>query len=88
MGSHDETHAKIEAVKVDGLETLSLQVWQVLGGSQVAVWGSYKTAEGPTSAQLGSIHLSYHLLSFPSLGQVLWTLGDELRHNYRDLSKP
>lgn len=88
MGRHDEGHGHARAAQVDGLETLSIQAWDVVGASQVAIFGTYKTPEGPKSQHFGQLHLPYPILSLPSLGQVLWTLGDEVRSSYRSLTPP
>jgi len=88
MGKHDEEVAAAHAALVDNLETVSLQAWNVAQGSQITVFGTYRSPEGPHSANFGALHLPYQLLSLPSLGQVLWTLGDEVRRNWSDLSMP
>jgi len=88
MGKHDEEVAAAHAAMVDNLETVSLQAWNVAQGSQITVFGTYRRPEGPQSANFGALHLPYQLLSLPSLGQVLWTLGDEVRRNWSDLSMP
>jgi len=88
MSRHDGDAAHAHAAQVDNMQVLHVEAWDTTGGSTVAVWAAYLVDGEIQKRSLGSRHLPYQLLSLPSLGQVLWTLGDEIRASYRDLTPP
>lgn len=88
MSRHDGPAGHANAAQVDNLQVLHVECWNVTTGATLTVWGAFLVDGEVQKRSLGSRHLSYQLLSLPSLGQVLWTMGDEIRAAYRDLTPP
>ena len=69
-------------------QLLTVQCWSVADKTQITAFMTTTTEDGPRSQNIGADILDYQLLSLPSLGQVIWCLGDEIQHSWRELSSP
>lgn len=56
--------------------------------TNVTAFVTYQTPTGPVSLNTGAEILDYPLLQLPTLGQIMWCLGDEIRESWRELSSP
>jgi len=88
MGSHDTEAAANRGVPTRDLRLLTIQAWHVMDKTHITCFGSYDLEQGPVSRNLGADILDYQLLALPSLGQIIWCLGDEVRQAWRELSSP
>ena len=70
------------------LELVSIQAWSVLDRTNITAFVTYRTDTGPATMNIGAEILDYPLLELPTLGQVIWCLGDEMRESWRELSSP
>jgi hypothetical protein len=69
-------------------QLVTVQAWPVMGKTHLTVFVTYGGEEGPKTVNTGAELLEYNILSMPSLGQVVWLLGDEIQHSWRELSSP
>lgn len=88
MGTHTEEPETDRVIVPRGAQLITVQAWPVMGKTHLTVFITHGSPEGPRTTNTGAELLEYNILSMPSLGQVVWLLGDELRHNYRELSSP
>lgn len=88
MGNHDEAAAAARGVPTRDLQLLTVQSWTVMDRTHITCFATYRDESGPRSVNLGADMLDYKLLQLPSLGQIIWCLGDEIRHAWRELSSP
>lgn len=88
MGSHNRPSRSPIVVPTKDLQTLTFQVWTVMGRSQISAYGTWKREEGPQSYNIGGALLTYDALHLPSLGQTVFAIGDEIRQCWRELSHP
>lgn len=70
------------------IQLLTVQAWTVAHKTQITAFYTESTEEGPVTRNTGADLLDYQLLSLPSLGQIIWCLGDEIQHAWRELSHP
>lgn len=69
-------------------QLITVQAWPVMGKTHLTVFVTYQGEDGPKTSNCGAEILEYDLMAMPSLGQVVWLLGDEILHNYKELSSP
>lgn len=70
------------------IQLLTVQCWTVMNTTQISAFMTTADDSGPKSFNIGADILDYQLLSLPSLGQIIWCLGDEIQHSWRELSSP
>jgi len=88
MGNHTPEAAANRGVPTRDLRLLTVQAWHVVDKTHITAFASYDKDERPVSVNLGADILDYQLLALPSLGQIMWCLGDEVRQAWRELSSP
>lgn len=88
MGIHGAR--KIVLPPLRELQQVQFNIWQVAGKSMIAAVGVYSRAEDGSAVRtnIGADILDYRVFDLPSLGQVVWCLGDEIRQGWRELSSP
>lgn len=88
MGIHRSGEQPAKVWNPAELSVINLQAWTVMDRTNITIWGTYRTETGPAARNFGADVLDYQLLSLPSLGQIIWTLGDEVREGWREYSNP
>lgn len=72
------------------LQQVTFHVWHVADRSMISAIGVY--ARGETGEQIrtniGADILDYRIMDLPSLPQIVWAIGDEIRAGYKELSHP
>lgn len=69
-------------------QLITVQAWPVMGKTHLTLFVTHQSEHGPRTTNCGAEILEYDLMAMPSLGQVVWLLGDEILHNYKELSSP
>ena len=70
------------------IQLVTVQAWTVAHKTHMTAFWTENGPEGPQTHNSGADLLDYQLLSLPSLGQIMWCLGDEIQHAWRELSSP
>lgn len=88
MGKHFTPPEGIRVSTPQDVQLITIQAWSVLNGTHVTAFITKQGEEGPQTFNTGADVLEYRLLQLPSLGQIVWCLGDEIQHAWRELSTP
>lgn len=88
MGTHHKNERPQPLPPQSQLTMVQIMVWTVGDRTALSAVGVYEDGGRVVRRNLGADVLDYQLLSMPSLGQVVWTLGDEVRAAWRELSSP
>jgi len=88
MGTHGWPRPEESITPPGELQLISLQAWHVMDRTNITAYATYATPTGPKSLNIGAEVLDYRLMDLPTLGQVMWCLGDEVRQAWRELSSP
>jgi hypothetical protein len=88
MGSHSEEPQSTRVTAPRNLQLITVQAWPVMGKTHLTVFVTYSTEDGPRTMNTGAELLEYNIMSMPSLGQIVWLLGDEIQHSWKELSSP
>lgn len=88
MGKHFTPPEGIRVQTPDDIQLITIQAWTVVDGTHITGFVTQQTETGPKTFNIGADLLPYRLLQLPSLGQVVWCLGDEIQHAWRELSSP
>ena len=88
MGSHSARGKSPIIIPTTGIKMITLQVWNVMDKSQMSAFATYEREEGQQSFNIGAHLLGYDVLHLPSLGQTVFSIGDEVRMAWRELSHP
>jgi hypothetical protein len=88
MGIHRSK--SIELPSPRQLQQIQINVWQVAGRTMVAAVGVYDRAEDGSviRTNIGADILDYRIFDLPTLPQIIFALGDEVRAGYKELSHP
>lgn len=88
MGNHTARGSSPIIIPTTGIRMITFQVWSVMHQSQMAAYATYEREEGQKSFNIGGHLLDYDVLHLPSLGQTVFSIGDEIRMAWRELSHP
>lgn len=88
MGSHHGDHFAKPVPPNAKLVQISLHCWSVADRTAITAVGVYSDGLETYRTNLGADMLDYRLLELPSLGQMVYTLGDEVKRAWRELSSP
>ncbi len=88
MGTHGMDDEAVRVAVPHQAQLITVQAWPVMGKTHMTVFVTYADESGPRTMNTGAELLEYNILSMPSLGQVVWLLGDEIQHSWRELSTP
>jgi hypothetical protein len=88
MGIH-ESDTQPEIIVAHGeLAMITIQCWSALDRTMIAASALYATEQGQVRRNIGGDILDYRILSMPTLSQVVYCLGDEIKSGWRELSTP
>lgn len=88
MGTHHKNERPQPLPPQKDLTMVQVMAWTVGDRTAISAVGVYDEGGRVTRRNLGADVLDYDLLSLPSLGQVVWTLADEMMRGWRELSSP
>jgi len=88
MGTHERASEPTRILTPPGAQLITVQAWHVMDKTHLTAFVTAHADGGPKSFNTGAEILDYRLLDLPSLGQVMWCLGDEIRESWRELSHP
>lgn len=88
MGNHNARGRSPIIIPTTGLKMITIQVWTVMHQAQMSAYGTWEREEGQQSFNIGAHLLDYDVLHLPSLGQTVFSIGDEIRMAWRELSHP
>lgn len=88
MGTHHKNERPQPLPPKQDLTMVQIMAWTVGDRTAISAVGVYEEGGRVVRRNLGADMLDYQLLSLPSLGQVVWTLGDEMMAAWRELSSP
>lgn len=88
MGTHHKNERPQPLPPQKDLTMVQIMAWTVGDRTAISAVGVYEEGGRVVRRNLGADMLDYQLLSLPSLGQVVWTLADEMMHGWRELSSP
>lgn len=88
MGTHHKNERPQPLPPQKDLTMVQIMAWTVGDRTAISAVGVYEEGGRVVRRNLGADMLEYQLLSLPSLGQVVWTLADEMMHGWRELSSP
>lgn len=88
MGTH-----KAKAVVLPSpreLQQVTFHIWHVADKTAITAVGVYARSETGEAIRtnIGADILDYRIMDLPSLPQIVWAIGDEIKHAYRELSHP
>jgi len=88
MGSHSARAVVLPSPRE--LQQVTFHIWQVADKSMISAVGVYARSETGEAIRtnIGADILDYRVFDLPSLPQIVWAIGDEIRHGYRELSHP
>lgn len=88
MGTHGKKTQPTPLPPRSALRQITIHAWTHAHQTMISAVGVFEEDGNTTRHNLGADVLDYVLLDLPSLGQVIWTLGDETRQAWRELSSP
>ena len=88
MGKHFTPPEGNRILTPPDVQLVTIQAWTVANKTHVTAFWTTRNEDGPQTFNSGADLLDYQLLSLPSLGQIIWCLGDEIQHAWRELSTP
>ena len=88
MGSHEAQSARVELPPKATLVQITFHVWHFGDKTMMTAVGIYEADGVQVRRNIGADILDYKILDLPSLPQVVWAIGDEIRHAYKELSHP
>lgn len=88
MGKHFTPPEGIRIATPEDIQLITIQAWTVVDGTHITGFVTQHSETGPKTFNVGADLLPYRLLQLPSLGQIVWCLGDEIQHAWRELSTP
>jgi len=88
MGIHHKNERPQPLPEQKHLTMVQIMAWTVGDRTAISAVGVYEDGERVVRHNLGADMLDYQLLRLPSLGQVVWSLGDEVMCAWRELSSP
>jgi len=88
MGTHGKKTTPVPLPPRHALRQVTIHAWSVADRTAISAVGVFEEDGETTRHNIGADMLDYQLLSLPSLGQVIWCLGDEVRQAWRELSSP
>jgi hypothetical protein len=88
MGIHGSDERPEIKVAHGELAMITVQCWSALDRTMLNVHALYQTDEGQVRRNVGADILDYRILSMPTLAQVVYCLGDEIKAGWRELSTP
>jgi len=88
MGIHQSK--RIELPPPRELQQIQFNIWHVTNQTMIAAVGVYsRDADGAVvRTNIGADILDYRIMDLPSLPQIVWAIGDEIRAGYKELSHP
>jgi len=88
MGKHGHDALQKPVPPNARLAQISIHCWSVADRTAITAVGVYQDDVETYRKNLGADMLEYRLLDLPSLGQMVHSLGDEVRNAWRELSSP
>lgn len=88
MGTHRSK--SIELPSPRELQQITFHIWHVADRSMISAVGVYARGETGEAIRtnIGADILEYRIMDLPSLPQIVWAIGDEIRSGYKELSHP
>lgn len=88
MGTHGKATKPTPLPPRSALRQISIHCWTFGDKTMISAVGVFEEEGQTTRHNLGADVLDYKVMDLPSLGQVVWCLGDEVRQAWRELSSP
>lgn len=72
------------------LQQIQFNIWQVTDRTMIAAVGVFSRDEdgAVVRTNIGADILEYRVFDLPTLPQIVWAIGDEIRMGYKELSHP
>lgn len=87
MGSHSKEPHVGTGQKIQGLHTVRLTVYTVVGQTAITAHGLTVVEGKQANVGLGGLKVGYPMLELPAVGQLFYALGDELKRNWAHFGK-
>jgi len=88
MGTHHHPVLSGPLPEDAKLAQITIHCWSVADKTAVTAVGVYQDETQTYRRNIGADMLDYKLLDLPSLGQMVYCLGDEVMKAWRELSSP
>lgn len=88
MGNHERKPVVLPHHRE--LQQITFHIWHVADKTAISAVGVYARSETGEAIRtnIGADILDYRIMDLPSLPQIVWAIGDEIRHAYKELSHP